>query len=174
MIIVKKHLFQYGDNQFHILQLKTKRHLQSRLKKKRLSHNKQIYLERTWRHSAGDLCELHLLILFFTRTWNLNDFNQKIALCIGSWPCVLGLFVKLQLLPLCWYEGYTQDDVDSYLCIEEESHSCPLESHSDWFPVEINRSEMIPIYGMTNKHRLKYYKSFHSETHASMNEHILH
>lgn len=26
--MVKKHLFQYGDSQFHILQLKTPRHLQ--------------------------------------------------------------------------------------------------------------------------------------------------
>lgn len=30
MIIVQKHLFQYGDNQFHILQLKTKHHLENR------------------------------------------------------------------------------------------------------------------------------------------------
>lgn len=28
--MVKKHLFQYGDNQFHILQLKTKRQLEHR------------------------------------------------------------------------------------------------------------------------------------------------
>lgn len=35
------------------------------------------------------------------------------------------------MLPSCWYEGYTQDEVDCYLCIEKESHSCPLESHSD-------------------------------------------
>lgn len=28
--MVKKHLFQYGDNNFHILQLKTKRQLHGR------------------------------------------------------------------------------------------------------------------------------------------------
>lgn len=41
-------------------------------------------------------------------------------------------FVCWTAVPLCWYERYTQDEVDCNLCIEKESHSCPLQSHCDW------------------------------------------
>lgn len=54
MIVAKKHLFQYRDNQLHIRQLKTKRHLKD--KKGRVSLN---YEEQKKTHGCS-LLVIHL------------------------------------------------------------------------------------------------------------------
>lgn len=35
-------------------------------------------------------------------------------------------------VPFSRNEGNAQDEIESYLCIQEERHRCPLESHGDF------------------------------------------